>query len=90
MSGEKKICKRCKLEEMMAGYEGELEEYISSLDDSIKTEAQEYEKRIQLCTSCEQFLNGMCRMCGCFVKARAAKKHMSCPLNSPKWKSTES
>lgn len=89
MSAEKKICKRCKLEEMMPGYESELEEYISSLDDSIKTEAQEYERRIQLCISCEQFLNGMCRLCGCFVKARAAKKHMSCPLNSPKWKSME-
>lgn len=86
MSQSKPYCKRCMLEDT-SNYNGVLESYLKSLDDSVKTNQKEFEKRIALCDTCEHNLNGICRLCGCFVKARAAKKHMACPATPLKWES---
>ena len=85
MSEKKNLCKRCNLDESLKGIEFEIDSYIASMDQSIKADANEYEKRLALCSDCVQLMNGVCRMCGCFVKARAAKNHMACPLTPPKW-----
>ncbi|MDY3745248.1 MAG: DUF6171 family protein [Lachnospiraceae bacterium] len=37
------------------------------------------------CRQCDRLLNGMCRICGCFVEMRAAIKVKSCPDVVPKW-----
>jgi hypothetical protein len=77
------------LDEVMENYDETLEKYISSIDNSIRTEKEEYERRIILCSNCDELLNGVCKLCGCFVKARAAKKSMSCPSSHPKWQRLE-
>jgi hypothetical protein len=89
MSTEKPFCKRCMLDELMDNYDGVIEDYINSMNDAIKTEKQEYIRRLTLCSNCDQLINGVCRLCGCFVKARAAKKQMSCPSTPPRWQRTE-
>jgi hypothetical protein len=63
----------------------EINEYIKSLDESIKVEKERYEERLLLCGECNQIMSGTCKLCGCFVKARAAKKNLSCPAIPPKW-----
>jgi len=77
------------LDGMIENYDAVLEKYISSFDDNIKTEWDEYERRIKLCDDCSQLLNGICRLCGCFVKARVAKKIMGCPSTPPMWRRLE-
>ena len=75
------------LEDAMGGYDYDtvLEKYISSIDDRIKTDQVVLEQRLALCNRCENLIGGTCRLCGCFVKARAAKKIMGCPLLPLKW-----
>lgn len=89
MSGSKKPCTRCHLDDMMKNTGAELEKYISSMSDEIKVKDDEYKKRLSFCESCEHLLNGVCSLCGCFVKARAAKKALSCPNTPPKWLNAE-
>ncbi len=73
-------CKRCLLLE--TGDEV-LYERIKRTIDSIPAEKRcgddEYQKRLLLCKSCEKLIGGMCRVCGCFVEVRAAKKEAYCP-----------
>lgn len=44
---------------------------------------ESYEKRIATCNSCEMLDNGICKLCGCFVKAKAILPITKCKLN--KW-----
>lgn len=53
--------------------------YIEALDEEVKASTQQYEKRLEVCDTCEALANGICRFCGCFVIARAAKKNQYCP-----------
>lgn len=68
-----------------ASYFQNMYEYIAQLDADKKTEHQLYEQRLMLCKECEQLLNGMCRVCGCFVEMRAAVAKNCCPAVHPKW-----
>lgn len=79
-----KICKRCLLSEL----DGEelyrsVKERIALLDDNIKADDESYQKRLDICKSCDELSNGMCAQCGCFAELRAAKKGSVCPLR--KW-----
>ena len=40
---------------------------------------EEYRRRLDCCRRCEQLSQGLCRLCGCFVEARAAGKNAFCP-----------
>lgn len=44
-----------------------------------------YEQRLNLCKGCEQLYSGSCRLCGCYVEARAMKAWQRCPDVPPKW-----
>lgn len=44
-----------------------------------------YQERLSLCRQCESLLNGMCRICGCFVEMRAAVAKNYCPAINKKW-----
>lgn len=68
-----------------ASYFQNMYEYIDQLDADIKAEHQLYEQRLMLCKECEQLLNGMCRVCGCFVEMRAAIAKNCCPAVHPRW-----
>lgn len=63
-----------------------IEDYIDSLDEEQKIEKTSYETRLLKCESCDALLNGLCKYCGCFVLARAAKKNQFCPYpKNQKW-----
>lgn len=60
-------------------------EYVAGLDEDIRTAEADYRARLAVCEGCEQLLNGTCRLCGCYVETRAAKKGLSCPMVPPRW-----
>ncbi len=62
-----------------------MKEYISAIDDYIKSSEEEYEKRLQICKNCDSLINGICKICGCFVEIRAAVKKNYCPNNKRYW-----
>ena len=79
-------CKRCFLYELTDGdYFKSIYEYIESLPDIIKADPETYKMRLAFCRSCDELINGMCKLCGCFVEVRAAKKMNSCAAFPPKW-----
>ncbi len=60
-------------------------EYVAGLDDAIRTPEDAYRARLDICLTCEQLLNGTCRLCGCYVETRAAKKGQKCPMVPARW-----
>lgn len=81
-----RICRRCLTRELMGeeeDYFRNLREYIDNLDADIKADQELYEYRLGICRECDLLLNGMCRICGCFVELRAAVGKNVCPKH--KW-----
>ena len=62
-----------------------MQDYISNIDSFIKTEEKDYKKRLDTCMECENLINGMCKICGCYVEMRAAVKTNYCPNVDRKW-----
>lgn len=62
-----------------------LHDYIANLDPDLKVSEDVYEQRLARCKECEKLMDGMCRVCGCYVELRAAMKKNRCPLVHPKW-----
>ena len=60
-------------------------EYVASLDEAIRANEADYRARLAVCQDCDQLLNGTCRLCGCYVETRAAKKGMGCPMVPARW-----
>lgn len=60
-------------------------EYVAGLDEAVRTDEADYLARLAVCEDCEQLLSGTCRLCGCYVETRAAKKGLSCPMVPPRW-----
>lgn len=87
MSSEKqRFCRKCLLREMKEDdYFKTMREYIQGLPEEDKVTDEVYEQRLKLCKECENLLNGMCRICGCFVEMRAAMKVKSCPGVEKYW-----
>ncbi len=84
--GNQRLCRRCLAREMPdAEYFQSMYEYIAHLDADIKTPDELYENRLSQCKKCEHLLNGMCRVCGCFVEMRAAVSGNKCPAIHPNW-----
>lgn len=87
--GEKeprRYCRKCLTREMGRDeYFRNLHEYIAQLDPDLKVDGDEYEARLAQCKTCEKLLDGMCRVCGCYVELRAAMKKNRCPLVHPRW-----
>lgn len=80
------VCKQCLLKEMSEHtYFKNLYEYIDGINADIKTSDEEYERRLSLCKSCENLMNGMCRVCGCFVELRAVIRNNYCPDKIRHW-----
>lgn len=83
---ENRYCRKCLLDKVFEEDEYKnMQEYIDSIDPYIKTEADEYRKRLNICTKCENLINGMCKICGCFVEMRAAVKKNYCPDVEKYW-----
>ena len=80
------ICKRCLLSELQdADHAAHIYEYIASLPEEIKASAALIQERLDFCRACDNLLNGMCKICGCYVEVRAAKNGQTCPAIHPKW-----
>ena len=62
-----------------------MKDYINAIDSYIKTNKEEYERRLSLCKSCDYLINGMCKHCGCFVEMRAAVSKNYCPDKNRYW-----
>ncbi len=60
-------------------------EYVASLDESVRTSDADYQARLALCQECPELMNGTCRLCGCYVETRAAKKGQKCPMVPARW-----
>lgn len=81
-----KPCPRCLLHELPDTQLFQtVRDYIDSLPDDAKAAPDVYEKRLALCHACDNLLNGMCRLCGCFVEARAAKRVTYCAKSKSIW-----
>ena len=64
-------------------------EYVAGLDESVRTSEQDYQARLVICQACPELMNGTCRLCGCYVETRAAKKGQRCPMVPPRWEKIE-
>ena len=63
-------------------------EYVAGLDEAVRTPEEIYRARLSLCQGCDQLMNGTCRLCGCYVETRAAKRGQQCPMVPPRWTRT--
>lgn len=84
---EKRFCKRCLLSEDRSQQvlSRTVAEYIALLSIDEKTPDADYRDRLTRCKQCDELLSGLCRVCGCYVEARAAKARMHCPGPDKRW-----
>jgi len=81
-----KMCRKCLLEDFAPEeYIKNMRTYIDGLAEDVRTEADVYNMRLEICRECEYLYEGMCKICGCFVEYRAAIKARSCPDLVPRW-----
>jgi hypothetical protein len=81
--GEKRICIRCLLRDMIDADMGMIEKYKAALKPEDLASDEEYERRLAICQGCEKLNEGTCMSCGCYVELRAAAKISKCPTR--KW-----
>lgn len=83
---ENRFCKKCLMNEVMGQAEYKhMQDYISNIDSFIKAEEKDYKERLGICMDCDNLINGMCKLCGCYVEMRAAVKKNYCPNIERKW-----
>lgn len=81
-----RVCKKCLLQKQSKEeYFEKLEEYIANLDPEDRVSQELYEERLGICGECPNIIDGMCRLCGCFVELRAALKVRKCPDIVRRW-----
>lgn len=83
---QQRICRKCLLRDLSEKeYFHNMYTYISNIPEEDKVSDPEYENRLEKCRECAHLLNGMCRICGCFIEMRAAIAVRHCPDSTPKW-----
>ena len=84
-TGTQRYCRKCLTRDMVGKeeYFRSLREYIANLDPEIKADEALYEERLAVCKECDLLLEGMCRICGCYVELRAVVAKNICPRK--KW-----
>ena len=77
---------RCLLKEAgEAEMAASIAEYVAMLDEAVRTAEVDYRARLAVCEGCDALMNGTCRLCGCYVETRAAKRVQGCPMVPPRW-----
>ncbi len=89
MAENVKPCRCLLFEAGQADMARSVAEYVASLDESIRTPEEDYRARLSLCQECPELMNGTCRLCGCYVETRAAKRVQGCPMVPPRWRKME-
>ncbi len=84
-TGNQRYCRKCLTRDMIGKeeYFRSLREYSANLDPDIKADEALYEERLAVCKECDLLLEGMCRICGCYVELRAVVAKNICPRK--KW-----
>lgn len=84
-TGNQRYCRKCLTRDMVGKeeYFRSLREYIANVDPEIKADEALYEERLGICKECDLLLEGMCRICGCYVELRAVVAKNICPRK--KW-----
>jgi len=81
------ICPGCLLRDM--DFERPLyelvREVISAMEPALKAAESVYESRLEICKKCLNLQSGMCKLCGCYVEVRAARRDQRCPDILPRW-----
>jgi len=79
------VCRRCLLFECDPELALIVRDYVDGLLEGQRVSEEVYNSRLRLCQDCGDLINGMCRLCGCFVEARAAKKLARCARSEQVW-----
>jgi hypothetical protein len=83
---EKRICKRCLMMDFAPEeYLENMRTYLNGLNEEVKADEVLYRSRLKQCKACDNLMDGICRLCGCFVEYRAAIRENDCPGSQPKW-----
>ena len=89
MAENRKPCRCLLFEAGQADMARTVAEYVASLDETIRTPEDAYRARLALCQECPELMNGTCRLCGCYVETRAAKRGQKCPMVPARWSKLE-
>lgn len=86
-----RLCKRCLVREMAdADMLTRIQRTIELIPEKERCVGEVYQQRLSACRECDRLINGMCRVCGCFVEVRAARKKEHCPGIPERWKRDQS
>ncbi|MCL2362355.1 MAG: DUF6171 family protein [Defluviitaleaceae bacterium] len=81
-----KPCPKCLLGELdEADFARQIYAHIAALPEDERAGDVLHQERLQLCKYCDNLVNGICKLCGCFVELRAAKKGQYCPHPVSRW-----
>jgi len=59
--------------------------YLAALPENMKADEKTVRMRLAICEQCDCLWDGICRKCGCYVQARAAKRDQRCPHERRYW-----
>ena len=82
-----KICRRCLLRDTLdeSAYRQTVVRIRETMNPRLRAPDEEYERRLELCTACEELQNGTCMQCGCLVEMRAMRLNNHCPMSQKRW-----
>ena len=75
----KRICKKCLLRDMKSQEYESIAAYMERIEEELKAEPIEYERRLGICKECDYLNSGTCGACGCYAELRALIKTNQCP-----------
>lgn len=82
---EKLFCRKCFVPDYVKEPKKFLDTYLKGLSPGDRVADDVYNTRLKMCGRCPYYINGMCRLCGCFVAIRAAGRAQYCPDSPQKW-----
>ncbi len=83
---DKRLCRKCLMRELAEDeYYVNLQGYIDAVDEELKANEKEYERRLNICRECDSLISGMCGKCGCYVELRAVMENGYCPDVPRRW-----
>jgi hypothetical protein len=53
-----------------------------NLNSKILTSADQQKERFNICKTCDKYLFGVCKFCGCVLKVKTSFKNQSCPIGN--------
>ena len=82
-----KRCRRCLLQDMADenDYYQSVLRYRATMPKKLRTPDEEYAARLAACRQCDALENATCRICGCYVEMRAARRDQHCPRVQGPW-----